>query len=140
MKYFLSIFAFLIFANITAQNFDLSIKINDIPSKYLGKDMYIAVWSPSDNFLEEDNIDKAEIKKVSVKDFTITLSLPKGTYAFSVYIDANGNKKLDKNMFGAPKEPFGFSNSFKPKLSAPKFNQCSFDLNKNTTQTIELIY
>ena len=34
----------------------------------------------------------------------ITLSLPAGTYAISVYQDANANGKIDRNLIGIPTE------------------------------------
>lgn len=36
--------------------------------------------------------------------------LPPGRYALAVYVDRNGNGKLDRGMFGRPTEPYGFSN------------------------------
>ncbi|WP_019990339.1 DUF2141 domain-containing protein [Rudanella lutea] len=47
-----------------------------------------------------------------------------GEYAVAVYHDVNANGALDKRMFGIPKEPYGFSNNFRPTLSAPKFTDC----------------
>lgn len=35
--------------------------------------------------------------------------LAPGRYALAVYVDRNGNGKLDSGMFGIPKEPYGFS-------------------------------
>lgn len=57
--------------------------------------------------------------------FTIT-NIPAGAYAVAIFQDNNGNGKLDENMFGAPKEPFAFSNNIVPKLSPPKFEACKF--------------
>lgn len=37
-------------------------------------------------------------------------ALPPGRYAVVVYVDRNGNGKLDRGMFGRPTEPYGFSN------------------------------
>ena len=39
--------------------------------------------------------------------------LSPGRYAISVMQDLNGNKKLDTNFFGSPKEPYGFSGKWK---------------------------
>jgi len=39
-----------------------------------------------------------------------TLNLAPGEYALCVYHDINSNGKLDTNLVGIPKEPFGFSN------------------------------
>lgn len=36
-----------------------------------------------------------------------------GSYAVSLYQDVNGNLKIDKNFIGIPKEPYGFSGSWK---------------------------
>lgn len=37
-------------------------------------------------------------------------TLEPGRYAVAVYVDRNGNGKLDRGMFGKPTEPYGFSN------------------------------
>jgi uncharacterized protein (DUF2141 family) len=51
-------------------------------------------------------------------------SVEPGEYAVAVYHDRNANGELDKRIFGIPKEPYGFSNNFRPRLSAPTFNDC----------------
>ena len=52
--------------------------------------------------------------------------LQPGTYGIAVYHDKNGNEELDRNLFGAPNEPFGFSNNPKIGFSAPKFQSFEF--------------
>lgn len=47
---------------------------------------------------------KRGVHKLSVDD------LAPGRYAVAVYVDRNGNGKLDRGMFGKPTEPYGFSN------------------------------
>ncbi len=54
-------------------------------------------------------------------------NVPKGTYAFSLYHDINGNNEMDFRTW-IPKEPFGFSNNPKAKWSKPKFETCSFEV------------
>jgi uncharacterized protein (DUF2141 family) len=72
---------------------------------------------------------------------SITFELPNGDYAIAVYQDLNKNKRLDKNFFGVPKEPYGFSNNFKPKMSAPDFSDCSFTLSGTEQKlTISLMH
>jgi len=39
------------------------------------------------------------------------VGLPAGEYGVYVHDDVNNNGKLDKGMFGKPKEPYGFSNN-----------------------------
>lgn len=54
--------------------------------------------------------------------------LPVGRYAVAVYHDLNSNGKLDKNILGIPKEPYGFSNDFRPMFSPPDFEDCAITL------------
>jgi len=63
--------------------------------------------------------EKAYNERIACKSFTIEggetiitaeINLPDGEYVFTVYQDANGNKKLDTSLIGIPREKFGFSN------------------------------
>jgi uncharacterized protein (DUF2141 family) len=73
------------------------------------------------------------------KDSTqLSTEIPDGDYAIAFFIDANGNKKLDKNFLGIPKEQFGFSNNAMGTLSAPTFEQAKFRVAGNTVQNIKL--
>lgn len=42
-----------------------------------------------------------------------------GEYAASVFLDRNKNGKLDTNVIGGPKEPWGVSNNVQPKRFGP---------------------
>ncbi len=50
----------------------------------------------------------------------------RGTYAVAVLDDVNSNHKMDYNLVGIPKEPYGFSNNVRPRLGAPSFRAASF--------------
>ncbi|MCP4697074.1 MAG: DUF2141 domain-containing protein [Gammaproteobacteria bacterium] len=63
------------------------------------------------------------------KDETVTTKftdLPPGRYALAVFQDKNGNKKLDTNFFGVPKELYGFSHI--DKAGEPEFEEAAFEL------------
>lgn len=68
--------------------------------------------------------------------------LPAGKYAVAIVHDENGNRKLDTNFFGIPKEGFGISNN--PTVSiqtgTPAFSKSSFSVSKNTTVNISIKY
>ena len=68
----------------------------------------------------------------------LSTEIPDGEYAIAFFIDANGNKKLDKNFLGIPKEQYGFSNNAMGTLSAPTFEQAKFMVAGNTIQNIKL--
>lgn len=69
----------------------------------------------------------------------VVVSLPAGRYVIAVYHDLNDNGKLDKNMVGYPKEPFGFSKNFRPILSAPSFEDCAIEIKENSPQNRQKI-
>jgi uncharacterized protein (DUF2141 family) len=68
--------------------------------------------------------------------------LKPGDYAVAVVDDQNGDRKLNKDFFGIPREGFGLSRN--PIVSVdtgtPSFHDASFKLNKNTTITIKMKY
>ncbi|MDB5714895.1 MAG: hypothetical protein JWO15_2292 [Sphingomonadales bacterium] len=58
---------------------------------------------------------------------TVTLAgLPPGRYAAQVYYDENANHKIDRALFGVPKEGVGFSNDAKIRFSPPKWEEAVF--------------
>ena len=91
-------------------------------------DIYLGIYNKREGFPDEKKTFQNRIVSAEKGSVTISLSLPFGVYAVSVYHDVNRNGKLDKNVFGAPTEPYGFSNGLRPLFSAPDFEQCSFEL------------
>lgn len=66
--------------------------------------------------------------------------LPKGLYAVNVLHDENENGKIDKGLV-FPKEGIGFSNYGKIGLSnRPKFLKASFELDKDCTKLVKILY
>jgi uncharacterized protein (DUF2141 family) len=55
--------------------------------------------------------------------------LPYGQYAIVVHHDVNGNGVMDKNLVGAPKEPYGASNNVRGKFGPPDYDRIRFNLN-----------
>ena len=85
----------------------------------------VAIYASNEGFLSTE---KAVFKKnyaISEKGtFSLEIpDLPAGEYAVSCYHDVNGNGILDKNMFGVPTEPYGFSQNARPKFRAPTWDE-----------------
>lgn len=57
----------------------------------------------------------------------VTIDLPPGRYAAQAFHDENGNGKVDRALFGIPKEGVGFSNDAPIHFSPPKFAAAVFD-------------
>jgi uncharacterized protein (DUF2141 family) len=67
--------------------------------------------------------------------------LPVGSYAVSVLHDANGNRRLDTDWLGRPKEGFGVSNNARGKRGPPPFSASRFDYaGGTTTLRIGIVY
>lgn len=55
-------------------------------------------------------------------------------WAVSAHHDQNNNDQLDKNAFGIPIEPYGFSNNPKRGFGPPKFDEACFSIASDEPQ------
>lgn len=60
-----------------------------------------------------------------------------GEYALMVYFDENGNKRIDKNFIGIPKEPLGFSNRYRPK-GPPAYERAAFTIAEDESRSFDV--
>lgn len=120
-----------------AQTQTLTINITNIQQN-IGT-MRIGVYDPYHGFgSEEDKPAYFKLVPVTKSDnMRIPIELPAGRYAVAIYQDLNDNKKMDKSKLGFPKEPYGFSRNYRPKFSAPKFEDCAIELG-NDPKTISI--
>lgn len=120
----------------TSQN-TLTIMVEGVASS----EGYIAVglYTDQDDFLK-DGKEYTGVFAQAVKGTTrIELpNLPDKTYAISIFHDENGNKEMDTNFLGIPKEPLGFSIGKLKTFGPPSFEECSFNLNSDFQITIPL--
>ena len=61
-----------------------------------------------------------------------------GVYAVSANHDINGNKKVDTNFLGVPKEGWAVSNNVVPKLRSPRFDEAQFVVKEGVNAELEL--
>lgn len=54
-------------------------------------------------------------------------NVPPGRYAAQAFHDRNANGKVDRTLFGIPKEGVGFSNDAKIRMAPPRFDEAAFD-------------
>lgn len=90
--------------------------------------LYLAIYDQATTF-EKGSEHHSLVNQVVNRLGTYTMSLndlSPGQYAIAVYHDVNGNGDLDKNIFGIPKEPYGFSQNPRAKWSAPSFSETAF--------------
>jgi len=72
-------------------------------------------------------IQGATVKPTKTGSLNYTFeNLPDGTYAIAVWHDENDNQEMDKNLFGAPTENYGFSKNIFGTFGPPDFEEVSF--------------
>ena len=92
---------------------------------------------PEAKFLKDDCPWSADAPaRLGVTRVTVA-GLPAGRYAAQAYLDENANGKVDRALFGIPKEGIGFSNDAKIRLGPPKFDEAAFTFDGGT-QSIRL--
>lgn len=64
-------------------------------------------------------------QRVDQVQFELT-NVAAGQYVVAVYHDINGNNRLDENLLGIPREPYGFSVEPLTKWRAPRWEEVSF--------------
>ncbi len=92
----------------------------------------IAFYDNADEYLDEVKVACSAIATVT-EDGSISFTMndcPQGIFAAALYHDVNGNGKMDKNILGIPKEPYGFSNNVMGTFGAPSFDKAKFDTRK----------
>lgn len=70
---------------------------------------------------------------------TTTFELPAGQYGIKMFQDVDGDGKMGVNPFGAPIEPFAFSNNAPAQFGPAKWDAAKFQVAApTTTHTIKL--
>lgn len=65
-------------------------------------------------------------------------NLVAGRIAVAASLDRNENGRLDKGLFGIPKEEWGVSGGARPAMRAPRFEEAAFVLPEGTNTHIEI--
>lgn len=117
--------------------FAATVIVEDIPNNK--GTIAIAIYNNAEKFLDDEYVIAGTF--VAAKKGTITYrfeNLKQGTYAVAVYHDEDKSKTLSSNLFGIPKEAYGFSNNPSSRFSAPKFAECAVLVEKDITITVRV--
>jgi uncharacterized protein (DUF2141 family) len=96
---------------------------------------------PQAKFLKDDCPYAAEAPARPGLTTVVIHNLPAGTYALQAFHDENDNHKVDRALFGIPKEGIGFSNDAPIHLSPPKWKDAALAFNGgNRTTTLKMRY
>jgi len=94
-------------------------------------DGYIAVgvYNDKQTFLKEGEAFTGVFVKAEEGVTRVEIpNLPNDDYAVCIFHDENGNKEMDTNFIGIPKEPLGFSIGKLKTFGPPSFAECSFEM------------
>jgi uncharacterized protein (DUF2141 family) len=99
----------------------------------------LGLFRPSANFPDKCKPLEARMIVATKGSVRLVFDVEPGDYALAAYHDLNSNGKLDTRLFGIPKEPYGFSNNVRPRMSAPTFADCKVVMGTaNKTISIQL--
>ena len=97
----------------------LTLRLSGLQDK--GK-IRVAVFNQADGFPSDTSA--ALLTKAAAADTTVELAIDNvvpGNYAVAVFQDLNDDGVLNKNPFGIPSEPYGFSNNAIGRFGPPSF-------------------
>lgn len=116
--------------------FNVKVKFNLPEDK---GNLLVAVYTKPETWMKDSKSFQRHMWTVTSKTQTHELSLPAGKYAISVMQDVNKNNKMDTYWYGAPKEPYGFSNNVRHALKPSTFEESLFTVSaQEQTVTINL--
>lgn len=114
---------FLMFPLCLAAQNKLSIHIHGV--KTSDGQINVAVYDKEEHFLRFDKVYRADSTRARQGVTSIDIEdLPPGEYALAIFHDENGNKQLDKNWLGIPKEAVGFSRTGMKRFGPPSYHEC----------------
>jgi len=138
MKNTIIILAILMFGlNVNAQDGGVEVEILDVVAEW-GGSVKVALFE-QDGF---PTTGKAiATKTVLVRDIkakVIFENIPAGQYAIAVYQDINGDDKLNRKFYGAPTEPYAFSNNVFGRRGPPNFEAVTFTVESSTATKLKI--
>ena len=104
---------------------DLELKVENVREPV--GDLRVGVYASADEYRKTA---VKEIKTPAAGNPVATRipGLAAGDYAIAIYHDRNANQKLDSNMLGIPKEPYGFSGTSRSLTGPATWEQARFSL------------
>ena len=81
-----------------------------------------------------------DVPAVKGRTIVVLRGVKPGVYAVEATLDENHNGKVDRGLFGIPKEGVGFSNDAPIRLAPPRWKDAMFDLHEDKTIALKLRY
>jgi uncharacterized protein (DUF2141 family) len=116
----------------------LNIRVTNVRSE--DGHVLLLVFNDASGFpnVSEKAVHRARIRAHKGRVSHSVPGLAPGQYAITVVHDENDNKKLDKNLFGIPKEGWGTSRNPRPRTRAPRWSESSFTLDAGADKAVAI--
>lgn len=122
--------------SLAQETHNLTIEVRSI-KKVVGN-ISICIVSEKGDFLKDCQIGR-NVPIESTDFFVVFEDLPENSYAVSIFHDEDSNGELNMGkIVPIPKEKYGFSNNPSSTFGPPEFEECLFELSKDTIIIIEL--
>jgi len=124
-----------------AENYALTVKVNDLRNDK--GDVQFALYNKKGTIPDKHYTKYYRKATAPIKNGTASVTfkgLPEGRYAVNILHDEDKNGQIAKGVM-LPAEGIGFSNYDSIGIgNKPSFEKASFELNKNMTKRIKVIY
>lgn len=111
---------------------DLTVEIRNAGDKGT---VMVALFKPSDRWLGRASMGTAAPARNGAVTVTFK-DLEEGEYAISLFVDENGNGRMDTNPIGIPIEPYAFSNDATGNFGPPSFEKAKFNVAKENKSIV----
>jgi uncharacterized protein (DUF2141 family) len=95
---------------------------------------------PQQHFLKEDCPYSGEAPAHAGTTWVTVHGVPSGDYAIQAFHDENDNHRVDRALFGIPKEGVGFSNDAPIGLGPPKWDAAKVAISGDTHLRLRMRY
>jgi len=95
---------------------------------------------PQDRFLKEDCPYSGEAAARPGMTTVTVQGVPPGNYAVQAFHDENDNLRVDRALFGIPREGVGFSNDAPIRLGPPKWADAAFAISGDMRIRLKMRY
>jgi uncharacterized protein (DUF2141 family) len=129
---------FLVFATpIFAQTGTIVVKVSGIENNK--GVVQIGLYNSEESFPVYEKTFKGAAVKADKSGVSHTFTnIPAGKYAVAVWHDEDEDKTKNTNLFGAPKENYGFSLNIYGSFGPPKFEKVSFKVDSGKKKNIKI--
>lgn len=127
----------LLVSTVYAQTGTVAVKVTQINVKKGGK-VKIGIYDSKGFPVVGKEADGIELEVKGTSATYVFNKIPVGKYAIAVFQDENIDGKLNKNLFGVPKEPYGFSKNEYGKFGPPDFEDVSFDVKEDISISLTI--